>query len=291
MAKLPYMPFYVADWSRDTKGLPDFCCGIWINAIVYLWDVPSRGRDTLPMTTWAAKCGTTDTNMQLALDTFKLHRTCNIVRHSDGRVTLVCRRMVREEKERQNNKKRQAKYRDVHARNAPITKVSRPHNKESHISESESESEKKKNKTPLPPEGDTMEVFNAFWEEYPKKNGKRIGKAKCVRLFRRLVLSDQGLCVQAAKHYAQSERVAGGFTKDPERFLKAEFWREWIEPETPALSNGHAPSPRVCTWDVLGDDNRKRRCGAVTTGKYCPEHETAAQVQRERLAALRAGSG
>lgn len=84
------------------------------------------------------------------------------------------------------------------------------------------------------PDGDsTREVFDEFWEAYPKRNGKRIGKEKARELFNKLLPDDQKLCILAARNYGASMRAKEGFIRDPERFLKADYWREWIEPETP----------------------------------------------------------
>lgn len=74
--------------------------------------------------------------------------------------------------------------------------------------------------------------FETFWEAYPKRNGKRIGRQRSLCLFMALGEDDRQLCITATRHYAASDAAARGFSKDPERFLKAAYWREWIEPET-----------------------------------------------------------
>lgn len=73
--------------------------------------------------------------------------------------------------------------------------------------------------------------FVAFWTEYPTRNGKKLGKQTAKRLFLRLSPEDQDEAIEAAKNYCRSERVLNGFSRDAERFLKADFWRDFVTPE------------------------------------------------------------
>lgn len=79
----------------------------------------------------------------------------------------------------------------------------------------------------------TEDMFEMFWHAYPQRNGKRVGKQTARKLFKAMKMQDMIQIVQAAKNYAVSERVANGYAKDPERFLKNEFWKDWLEPEEP----------------------------------------------------------
>ncbi len=74
--------------------------------------------------------------------------------------------------------------------------------------------------------------FLEFWKNYPSRNGKKLDKNKCFSLFSKLNNQERNEVNVAVKNYARSKRVLDGFTKDPERFLKDKYWREWIEPET-----------------------------------------------------------
>ena len=76
--------------------------------------------------------------------------------------------------------------------------------------------------------------FLNFWEIIPARNGKRLEKGPASKLFDALKVEDQELCIVAAGNYAASELVQKGIgIKDPKRFVRNGFWREWIEPETP----------------------------------------------------------
>ncbi len=89
--------------------------------------------------------------------------------------------------------------------------------------------EERKKEPPLSP------LFDLFWKNYPPRNGKQLGKTTCRRLFAKLSGSDQTAAIGAAANYAVSQRVRDGYAKDPERFLKADFWKDWLEPE---VTNG-----------------------------------------------------
>jgi hypothetical protein len=74
--------------------------------------------------------------------------------------------------------------------------------------------------------------FDEFWKAYPTRNGRRVGRKATVERFAKLTPAEAAECVFAARNYAKSPQVRDGFAKDPERFLKADFWRDWLgEPE------------------------------------------------------------
>ena len=104
--------------------------------------------------------------------------------------------------------------------------------------------EEKKKETPLRP------LFDLFWQAYPPRNGKRLGKVSASKLFQKLSQADQEAASKAASNYAASKAAGDGYAKDPERFLKADFWKDWLEPE---VSNGRAtPSRSDYTGEGLG---------------------------------------
>ena len=92
--------------------------------------------------------------------------------------------------------------------------------------------------------------FEAFWKLYPTRNGKKVGKQETHDKFNKLITTpeDYNNLIIAVKNYRICEQVENGYAKDPVRFLKNEFWKDWltrndnpayIEPEpdnTPHLS-------------------------------------------------------
>jgi phage replication O-like protein O len=88
---------------------------------------------------------------------------------------------------------------------------------------------------------DSTDLFTKFWESYPKRNGKRIGKDECFKRFMLLSIGEQEQVVTASKHYFNSKVGQGGFAVDPIRFFKSRdypngLWREWQEPESTAFT-------------------------------------------------------
>lgn len=96
--------------------------------------------------------------------------------------------------------------------------------------------------------------FLAFWEAYPARSGRRVGRALCAVLFNALSEEDQDLCIGAAKEYARNCVKEERTPRDPERFFRGrqgEVWRDFIPaPPTPQRRPLSAvtpqPAPPVC---------------------------------------------
>lgn len=122
-------------------------------------------------------------------------------------------------------------------------------------------------------------LFEEFIQVYPRKNGKLPYKEVARKRFQLLSPDDQLLCLQAIKNYVKSERVVGGFIKDPHSFIcdgrnKYEFWRDWIEPEISA-KNGNL-SGKTC-WKRIPDGEHMRPCkepvvAVVANNPHCAKH-------------------
>ena len=77
-------------------------------------------------------------------------------------------------------------------------------------------------------------MFQQFWQSYPARRGRpKVGKSVCMRLFAEFDPTDQVLLVQAAKAYSKASQPKGDEfvpePRDPERFLKKDWWRDWLE--------------------------------------------------------------
>lgn len=82
------------------------------------------------------------------------------------------------------------------------------------------------------------ESFEAFWTAYPKRAGKRVGKAASLALWRKLTTAERAAVMQALPNYAAG---CNGYPRDPERFLRTRLWTDWQEPAEPTVA---APSQR-----------------------------------------------
>lgn len=119
------------------------------------------------------------------------------------------------------------------------------------------------------------EPFDAFWANYPARNRRKLGKAQCKEFYRQMSEQDQIDCVQAAKNYAKACIQTGDefvpLPRDPIRFLRNRWWRDWLS-EAAVLSCDFRCVP-PCEQPVV----------AGTTA--CEFHNS----YRKRLAAMRQG--
>lgn len=117
--------------------------------------------------------------------------------------------------------------------------------------------------------------FELFWGAYPRRNGRRLGKKATFERFMVLNQQDKLSVIQAAQHYAESLTPRNGefvpCARDPERFLKDDYWREYLEPEA-----------RPCRWSS-GCDHTAGESG------YCAPHaaEKAKYDQARQLRGIR----
>lgn len=86
--------------------------------------------------------------------------------------------------------------------------------------------------------GEVLALFDEFWKTYPARHGKKIEKEATLKEFKKIPAPDHTLVVVAARNYANS----GQLPKDPKRFFKDGYWREWLKPAEPGLhQNGSGP--------------------------------------------------
>ena len=109
------------------------------------------------------------------------------------------------------------RLRNEQALNGRSSYVERNTNTSSSSSSSSSISNKKE-------EDPYSDEFKAFWKMYPKRNGRKVGKHETWMLFKKVLVSDHESLMHAAKNYQSAE-----FVRDPVRFLKNDWWRDWIE--------------------------------------------------------------
>ena len=78
-----------------------------------------------------------------------------------------------------------------------------------------------------------MKEFEEFWKMYPARNGKKLGKSETYDVFKRKHLYNGNFSelLKATKNYSKSSLAQRGFAKDPARFLRKDYWWDWLEPE------------------------------------------------------------
>jgi hypothetical protein len=96
-------------------------------------------------------------------------------------------------------------------------------NDSSSSSSSSSSSKKKKDIYIL-----ASKVFDAWWYKYPHRNGKKITKSECVSLMKQIRFESWDDLMKATENYGKSAEATRGYSKDPIRFLKKGYWKDWV---------------------------------------------------------------
>jgi len=153
--KLPWMKFYPGDWILDMDRHPLEIEGAWIRICCHLHRSKTYGKLSMTLDEWADvlrvdKDKTKEILRYLCVTKIATSRTDN------GNVTVECRRMIGDDKDREQNKMRQQRYRDKHSKDRYVTDESRKNNgEETRVQRLETRDQRleNKNNTPLPPLG------------------------------------------------------------------------------------------------------------------------------------------
>ncbi len=138
-------------------------------------------------------------------------------------------------------------------------------------SQEQEQEQEQEQKQDVPPA--VKQAFEEFWTLYPKRNGKKLGRADALKKFGQLTPADQASLLTAVKHYASSGDVLQGIgIADPHRWIRkgtgtkqSEPWRDWIDPAHPTASNGHSPT-RTCTKRIYPAGSQVlRECGELAS--------------------------
>jgi len=114
MGKLPAFWFYPGDWIQDTRCLSLAAKGAWIDILCAMWRSPTRGSLSLPIIGWVRLISASVDQTEAIITELVDMQICDTVTDHNKNITLTNRRMVREEKERQQNVDRQKKFREKH---------------------------------------------------------------------------------------------------------------------------------------------------------------------------------
>lgn len=77
--------------------------------------------------------------------------------------------------------------------------------------------------------------FEEWWKIYPARKGIKAGKEAALEEFEKIIRSDEDFeqLMRATKRYGDVE-----LPKDGERFLKKNYWRDWIGPDAKDVKPG-----------------------------------------------------
>lgn len=90
---------------------------------------------------------------------------------------------------------------------------------------------------------DALADFEKFWDRYPKRNGKRIGKAKALKVWSRLTTDQRDLVSEGVRHYAAACDKGLTIAKDAFRWLRDGEYEEWLDPAQAPRKPGEPSAP------------------------------------------------
>ena len=127
--KAPAMQFYVRDWLSDPqlRLTSPSTRGIWMDILCFMWEAPERGKLEGSLERLGRMVGASNGDMELFLEEIKTCHFCDIYETSHKIVTLINRRMFREQTER--NRWRIAKRAERERKR--VTEMSSPHSSSS----------------------------------------------------------------------------------------------------------------------------------------------------------------
>lgn len=105
------------------------------------------------------------------------------------------------------------------------------------------------------PDGDTDgETFGYFWNEWPARNGKKLGRSKAFTIWKRLSLDDRRAAWRGARNYSTASNSGLAGAKDAFRWLRDREWDDWQEPAVPTRArNGTSLDPVADLFEVEFD--------------------------------------
>ena len=136
--KLPWMKFYPGDWAQDTTPLSLAGRGAWITIVCAMWRSTERGKLSMPLAGFCRLLGAPEAETLAVLEELSVTGIASRVTEADKKVTLSCRRMVREFNSHRNHALRQQRYRVTHDSDALVT------GEKSEVRSQKSEEDKKK---------------------------------------------------------------------------------------------------------------------------------------------------
>jgi len=170
---LPAMPFYFGDWRKapEVRALEPDVRMFWFEMLGYMWESTDRGYLTLNGKAIEERALAT----MLGIDTVRLTDALStmdnlgVFSRREGDAAIYCRRMVKEEARRVQNRINGSKGGNpkLSDKGLVVKSVNRKHN-QSTEDEDESEGENKGRFKGR----DTDPFFTTFWKAYPKKESK-----------------------------------------------------------------------------------------------------------------------
>lgn len=260
MGKNPAFFFYPSDWSRDLEEHPLEIEGAWIRICCKLWWSEERGKLSKTIDQWARILRVSIEEAGRILTYIQREKIGDVSplgfplgsQLSDTILTVISRRMYRDEKDRINNNLRQKKHYEKHKSNTnDNTKLTTPSSSTSSSKASKDSLKTLKTKT-LEPDGS----FDIFWNLYPRKTAKENAR----KSWSKIPQTDRPILMIALEKQIQAGHLnlnEKEFIPHPATWLNQKRWEEEIIPHR--NNNGQPKNKTVvchfCGHTALADLN------------------------------------
>jgi len=237
----PAFLFYPNDWlaSPDLNSCSLEAQGLWIKMLCIMYLSPKRGvlllssGKQIESKTLAKMCGIDEQTISKLL---KELEEAGVFSRLDNQA-IYNRRMYREgqisEARREagrlggkkQNKSKDGSKTEASVENEYYINIENKNNKEKEGDCKEEGKEKIDKKQ-------VEEFFERVWQAYPKRKGKKVGKKECWEFVKEKIKpTEWDDLLKATENYAKSDESVEGYARDPIRFLKKEYWRDWVDVE------------------------------------------------------------
>jgi hypothetical protein len=115
--KLPFLQFYPSDYLVDTRILTLSARGAWVDILCVLHGSSTRGTATFPVRGWSRIMGVSEAEFETAVEEIDAMKVGNVIRCSNGDVTITCRRMLNEAITREQTRLRVQNHRNKERNN------------------------------------------------------------------------------------------------------------------------------------------------------------------------------
>jgi hypothetical protein len=170
--KLPFLQFYPSDYLVDTRILTLSARGAWVDILCVLHGSSTRGTATFPVRGWSRIMGVSESEFETAVEEIDAMKVGNVLRCSNGDVTITCRRMLNEAITREQTRLRVQNHRNKErnsgsnaSSNAGVT------DNKSEVISHKSEEEEESEAVAPPPDFSLEDDSNV--DEKPKKKPKQ----------------------------------------------------------------------------------------------------------------------
>lgn len=226
MAKNPAFQFYPSDWARDLEEHSLEIEGAWIRICCKLWWSETRGSLTKTLCQWGRILRVEidhATEILTYIKNEKIGEISGNLTEPNGDITVKCRRMIRDEKERESNRLRQKRFYEKQKPNGkPNKKLTVP----SSVLLSSSSKRKEINKE--------KKVALEIYENSPRKADKPNTLRSICKLLKAGETKEE--LIQTQENYKaqiEEDQTPGNRIIQSNNFFgQAQRWREFVKPET-----------------------------------------------------------